>query len=154
MTYKNDEIYFEFDPFELVGRKPPIGKISEAKREIADLVLDAVLDYVGDGSSPVANGKWKRSLSPAYMKIKREESSAGFANMELSGDMLDSLEVVNSGSKLRLRIKDSTEAAKADGHNNHSGRSKLPQRQFIPKEGETFKRSILSEIRNIIDEFS
>jgi len=152
MTIKGNEIFFEFDPWELTKKKRPRTGFKAAEAEIADFVLEAVLDHVGGGKSPVAGGKWKRGLSPKYKKLKAEDSSSLFANMELSGDMLDSLEVVNVGSKLRLRIK-GDDAAKADGHNNHSGKSSLPAREFIPKEGQSFKRQIVKDIRAIIEEF-
>ena len=155
MTATKNEIYFDFDPWALAGKKKPKDKseLAAAKREIADFVLEAVIDAVGDGNSPVAGGKWKKSLSPAYKKLKSKESGVSFANMELTGEMLDSLEVVNQGSKLRLRVKGEA-AGRADGHNNHSGKSKLPPREFIPKDKGTFKRQIIMDIRDIIEEHS
>lgn len=144
-----DKIAYKFDPFELVGVDKPKSNLRQAKQEICEFIRDEVLNYVGDGKSPVAGGKWKRSLSPEYKKKKAEESSVTFANMELSGDMLDALECVQtSDGEIELRIK-GREAAKADGHNNHSGRSKLPAREFIPKENQTFKRDILDGIKDI-----
>jgi hypothetical protein len=152
MTVSGGKIYFEFDPFEIVGVEAPEDPFDRAtaRREIADLVLGEVLDYVARGASPVKGGKWKYSISDDYADRKADWSNQLFANMEMTGDMLDSLEVWQVGGKLRLGIRDKDEAKKADGHNNHSGKSRLPAREFIPKEGGTFKRPILSAIREII----
>lgn len=147
------KVSYVFDPFEISGaEKPGRREIGAARRQIADFVLDQVLDHVGSGKSPVRSGKWKRSLDPDYKKQKAKLSSALFANMELTGDMLDSMEcVVRSDGKLELRIQGS-EAPKADGHNNHSGDSSLPAREFIPKADQTFKQQILSGIKQIASE--
>lgn len=143
---------FRFDPFELAGKEKPKSGIRALEAEICQYVLDQVLNHVGDGKSPVAGGAWKKSLSPEYKKRKAEVSSALFANMELTGDMLDSLECVRTRDGIELRVVGAKNAAKADGHNNHSGKSRLPPREFIPKEGGSFKRNIISGIRSIIDE--
>lgn len=146
------EISFEFDPFDLVGLEAPAEGADEARKKMADFLLEKVLSYVGDGKSPVAGGEWKRTLSPEYKKVKSKVSSKLFANMELYGDMLDALEVADLGSDLSLRIV-GPEADKADGHNNHSGKSKLPLREFIPKDGGTFKRDIIAGMRDIALDF-
>lgn len=144
-------IFFEFDPFKEVGMKVAKADRKDAKEEIANFVKEQVLSYVGEGKSPVSNGHWKRSLSPEYKKRKASESSSLFANMELTGEMLDSLDVVSkSGNKLSLEITGHDQVAKADGHNNFSGKSHLPERDFIPKDGETLKRPILDGIKEII----
>lgn len=153
MTFTGSKIFFEFDPFELVGMTKPKRGARDARQEIADLVLTEVLDYVGEARSPIQSGRWKSSLSKEYKKRKADWSSSLVANMELTGDMLDSLEVWEYNGKLRLGIRDSREAKKADGHNNHSGRSSLPAREFIPKEGQTFKRRITDAMRQIIREY-
>ena len=149
------KVAFEFDPFAELGIDPPKSKRDreEALQKIAELVKTEVLEFVAEGKSPVAGGPWKRSLSPEYKKRKGQESSSNFANMELTGDMLDALDVVKKkGTTLSLQIAGS-EAPKADGHNNHSGDSTLPERRFIPKEGETLKRQIWSDVKRILEEY-
>lgn len=147
-----DKIAYRFDPFELAGVEPPKTGKAQAKRDICNLVLEEVLSHVGEGKSPVAGGKWRRSLSKEYKARKAQFSSSLFANMELTGDMLDALECVVVGKDLELRIK-GKEADKADGHNNHTGRSSLPAREFIPKTDQTFRKSIRDGIKQIAMEY-
>lgn len=149
------KVAYEFDPFEELGIKPPKSAADrrEALDRIAELVKTNVLEYVGKGASPVSGGGWKKGLSPEYKKLKLKESGVGFSNMELTGDLLDALEVVKKrGNKLSLQIE-GPEAPKADGHNNHSGDSKLPERLFIPREGMKFKRDIMSDMKRILEEY-
>lgn len=151
-----DKIYYEFDPFKLAGVKPPKGSIQEAKEAIANYVKEQVLSYIGQGESPVEGGDWKKKISPEYAKRKKELSSSLFANMELTGEMLDALDVVlKQGKKLSLQITGKDQVAKADGHNNFSGKSELPERDSIPntKKGQTFKDDIIAGIRDIIEGF-
>lgn len=149
------KLAYEFDPFELAGVEAPKNPAQRerAKEEIADFVLGEVLGACADGRTPVQGGQWKRSLSKEYKERKEAISGVGYANMELHGDMLDALECVpKRGNKLSLQI-DGREGDKADGHNNFSGNSELPTRQFIPKQGQKFKRDIVDGIRRIAEEY-
>lgn len=103
---------------------------------------------MGEKKSPIT-GKSFQALSKDYKKFKRDFGSTPTANLELTGDMLDSLtyRITKDGIELGVYGDD---APKADGHNNLSGKSQLPERQFLPKEGETFKGSIQKEIESII----
>jgi hypothetical protein len=153
MTYDGSKISYKFDPWELLGIDKPARGAREARQEMAALILDEILAYVSNGNSPVSGGGWKKSLSKDYKKYKSQFSSSLFANMELHGDMLDKLEVVATpDGMIEVRIK-GKQAAKADGHNNHSGDSRLPERRFIPDEGQTFKRQIIQGMKEIAKEF-
>lgn len=148
-------VVYKFDPFDEVGVDAPEKKRSHKKalEEIAEYVRDEILQYVGEGKSPVSGGAWKRSLSPEYKKLKKEISGSDFANMELYGDMLDSLEYRIKGDTIEIGWFSGEQAAKADGHNNFSGESTLPTRQSIPKENQSFKRDIVSGMKAIAKEF-
>lgn len=148
------KVAFEFDPFELAGIDPPKKNIGKAREDIAKMIAREVIEAAGDGRSPVAGGSWKRSLSKEYKKRKVAQGGNAYADMLLDGDMLLATDCVVKGTKLELRTKGSKEAAKADGHNNHSGKSSLPLREFIPKEGQTFKRDIIDGIRQIAKEYA
>jgi hypothetical protein len=152
------KVAFEFDPFEETGIEVRRGRREEALAEIAEFVKTETLSFVGDGVSPVAGGKWKKSLSPEYKKIKKDVSGVSYANLELYGDMLDALEVVPKGrKKLSIQIT-GDQAGKADGNNRgtYGKKDEDPDqaREFIPKEGQTFKREIWSGIRDILENYA
>lgn len=155
MPIQGKKIFFEFDPFELIGvDAEEITSKREAKQRMAEVIREEVLNHVGQAKSPVAGESWKASLSPGYKKYKAKYSSAKNANMELFGDMLDALDcVVKPNGNLELRVQ-GKQAPKADGHNNHSGKSTLPQRRFIPDENQTFKREIIQKLKIIADEYT
>jgi hypothetical protein len=94
-------------------------------------------------------GEKFQPLSKEYKKKKQEEGLEGVPNLEESGDMLDSLDfkVTRDGIEIGIFGKD---APKADGHNNLSGDSILPERRFIPAIGEGFTTSIEKEVDRII----
>lgn len=158
MPLSKDRIWYDFDPFDMFPDiKVRPGQRDAAKDEIAQFVKDQVLLDVGNGRSPVEGGEWKRKLSAEYAKRKAAEGGSNFANLELTGDMLDALDVVNGrGSKLRLQVEGKEQVAKADGHNNFSGDSTLPGRHFIPNadEDETFKARIRAGIRSILENYA
>ena len=130
----------------------PATEKNAALNEIGQYFVEAILADVGETRSPVT-GRLFKKLSAQYAEKKAEESSSPVANMELSGDMLDSLEFKVSGSKVEVGIWGS-EADKADGHNNFSGDSKLPQRQFIPMKGEKFRPDIMGEVESILESYA
>ena len=125
----------EFDPFEVLGIKPP------KDRELRDEALTVSLNLSSLlGSRICRRRKITRQVArgsghcPRHKKIRTRIRRHG-CKPELTGDMPDALEVVRKrGTKLSLQIE-GDEAPKADGHNNHSGDSPLPERRFIPKEG-------------------
>ena len=156
MPVQGSKIFFEFDPFELLGRDKPVGSTREAKRAVADYVREEILSHVAGARSPVEGESWQAKLSKEYAKRKGKISSSGTANMELYGDMLDNMDVVvNQRGMVEVRVT-GKQGDKARGHNQHSGDTKnkyLPQRRFIPDTGQTFKRSIMGGIDVILDEF-
>lgn len=149
------KVEYIFDPFEITNRDPlPTDKRAEALDDISNFVLESVLQHVGETNSPVSgHGKFK-ALGKAWKAKKEEEGGTPIPNLEFTGSMLSALECNIKGGKLVLRIKGS-ESDKADGHNNHSGKSEIPTRRFIPLEsdGETFKKEIINGIKTIIDTY-
>lgn len=149
-----DKVTYELD---LSGKLNNIVKseVKQTLEEVGGYLVEQILENCGRAKTSVANGAWKSSLSPAYKKRKGDQSSSLIANMELTGDMLDSLTFKTNGKKIEIGIFDYNEAQKADNHNKFSGASKgtnVPQRQFIPRKGEKFSRDILSEINQIIED--
>lgn len=151
------KVAFEFNPFRELGVKVPAEKKAEALDEVQKFIREKALTFIGEGKSPVQGGAWKRTLSPEYKKEKAKKSSADFANMELEGDMLDALEVKALNSeRLSYGFFDEEQAAKADGHNNFSGKSKLPLRESVPneKKDQTFNRAIWNGVKEILSKYS
>lgn len=162
------KVEYEFDPFDLVGiSKSDIkkGDVSSALEDVSNYVLESVLSFVGDETSPVSGrGKFKKLQKDytdkeghrhkGYKTIKEEEGYTPEPNLLATGDMLDAVKVVRKGSKLVLTL-DGSEQDKADGHNNFSGKSELPTRRFVPnaKDDETFKPKIIAGIRSILKDY-
>lgn len=146
------KIKYDFNPF---GRDYADTKVTGDKRsaildDLKDFIKTKILENVGEGRSPVTGDKWE-GLSKEYKKRKQQEVGNSKANLELFGDMLDSLEVIEFGDGLRVTVAED-QMDKADGHNNFSGKSKLPPRKFIPNAaaGEEFADDLKREIIDIV----
>lgn len=107
------------------------------------------MSSAGQAKSPVAGGEWDRKLSKDYKKKKVSDGLPGIANMEESGDMLDSLTFDTTDRGIEVGWF-GAEAGKADGHNNFSGKSSLPRRQTLPDVGEEFVSKIQTEMEKIV----
>jgi hypothetical protein len=128
----------------------PRSQRSKVKQQVGEFVVGAILEQVSQGRSPVkGKGKFKR-LSAQY--AEEEKGGDRNPNLDLEGDMLNSLEFKNTRNGVEVGIFKSSEVPKADGHNNFSGMSKLPERRFIPDQDETFKSDIDRGIKRIIEE--
>lgn len=125
---------------------------SAAKKEAGLFVVDEILRSVSNGSSPVEGRGAFKKLNKLYAKL--EKGGDTNPNLELDGDMLDSLTFKETDAGIEVGIFQSSELGKADGHNNFSGKSKLPTRRFIPKGKEKFDESIQSELSGITREFN
>ncbi len=102
--------------------------------------------------SPVA-GEAFPSLSKNYSKEKKEAGFSGRADLERTGSLKDSITFRQTSKGIEIGIFDDKEnAGKADGHCNFSGDSPLPQRRFLPDEGQSFKSDIQREIERIVRE--
>lgn len=128
--------------------------IDAVKKEIGDYLVEEILHHVGSAKSPVTGDSFD-ALSEKYKKFKSKISSNPIPNMELFGDMLDSLKFEITRTGIEVGIFDSEQAKKADNHNKFSAKSKgtaVPKRQFIPnkKEKQNFHKNILEEVEKII----
>jgi hypothetical protein len=126
------------------------------KDEIGDYVVAAILDKLGDGESPVEGEEFK-DLTEKY--AKREKKGKTKPNLELTGDMLRSLEYVPTDRGIKVGIFDSSQVDKAYGHNTgfkgHPNEDKLKKykRQFIPETKQDFDGDIERGIDAIIEDF-
>lgn len=151
------DVSYVFDPFEIAGVDPD--NLSESDKtsvleEVSDLVLTQVLKDTSQGLSAVTGRQWKITLNEDYAKRKQAAGGTPIANLELEGDLLQAVRIVREGdTKLKLFVEED-QSDKADGHNNHSGDSKLPRRRFIPNEddGDTFRAGINKQITKVVKE--
>jgi hypothetical protein len=103
---------------------------------------------VAKRKSPVTGSSFP-PLSPEYKKEKQEDGYQGVPDLQRSGDMLDSLDYRITPEGIEIGIYGEA-APRADGHNNLSGDSDLPERQFLPKAGESFRPAITAEVEKIL----
>ncbi len=124
----------------------------QIREEVGELLKDQILIAVGNQSSPIVGEKWP-GISKSYKAFKKSQNLPGKVNMEFSGSMLDSLNFKPTTKGIEIGVFGS-DAGKAEGHNNFDGGSSLPQRRFLPDEGQNFKRNITSTIDRIISDAS
>lgn len=114
-------------------------------------MIEQVLSYCADSKSAV-DGSSFHSLSKDYADKKKAETGSSDPNLDLTGSMLNSLEFKVTGNKIEIGVF-GEDAGKADGHNNFSGKSNLPERRFLPGEGQTFDSSINDLITQTIETY-
>jgi len=124
---------------------------ARVKNEVGEFIIEEILLRVADGKSPLkGTPRWSK-LSSKYAKDEKGGNTT--PNLELDGDLLDALEFKRGkGNKIEIGIFDKDETGKADGHNNHTGKSKLPKRRFIPDDTEQFYKKITDGVKEIISE--
>lgn len=141
------ETSFEFDipGFEDI----PEDNQTEAADDVAQYLIESILDYIGDSKSPVAGGSFKAELSKAYAEREGKEK----ANLDLNGDMLNALtfKVNYATGTITIGIFEEDQAIKSFNHNTGDT---LPQRQFIPGEDELLKAEIIRGVGRILEEYN
>jgi len=138
----------------------------EAKQDVADYLLNEVLRQLDKGTSPVKGEGRFRILNSKYSKTFK--GGVKNANLELEGDLKDSLIVKPATGSFIKFGHEGTEVPKADGHNQISSKSKrwaasmadpkegtlaFPRRRYIPDSNQKFTETITNEIETIIKEF-
>jgi hypothetical protein len=119
------------------------------KREVGEFLVEQTLMSLGDAKSPISRAPYKKTLSKDYKKEKTAAGRSGVADLEFSGDMKDSFKFRSTDEGIKIGHF-GKEAGKADGHNNFSGQSDLPERRYLPKEGDKYKAELQAEVDNII----
>lgn len=119
------------------------------REDVAGFLIEQSLVAVSSSKSPISGESWKKSLNPEYKEFKTKEGGTAIANLQLNGDMLDAYTFESTDDGIKLGVFGS-EAPKADGHNNFSGASELPQRRFLPGEDQNYKREIVKGAEEII----
>lgn len=131
------------------GVKLPDKILSRVKQDVGEYLVEAILSSAHKSQSPVEGEGSFDALSPQYKKKKVAEGHAGKANLEFSGALLDDLTFEETPNGIELGWF-GDQAGKADGHNNLSGKSDLPQRRVLPDVGQSFVSSIQEGAEKII----
>jgi len=148
MAIKLNKTIFNFALPEKFKNVPVQNRIL-VKEEIAQAVLREIKSYTESSISPVAGYGAYKGLSKKYKAKKQKMGKGGNADLHLNDEMINSIQAItNRGSKIVFKI----EGVNAKKSHNHNLGVTLPQRPFMPNEGETFKRSILSLVNQIISE--
>ena len=145
-TVSDSEISSEID---LELDKVPKKIRSRVQREVGDFLVEQTLLSLGEAKTPISGAPFKKSLSKEYRKEKTSAGRSGVADLEFTGDMKDSFRYKPTDTGIKIGHFNK-EASKADGHNNFSGESTLPERRYLPKEGERYKKDIQAEIDKIV----
>lgn len=145
-------IRYDFDPEKLTGIKVKKEDRADALEEVATFVKEQILSNTGDGKTSVKGGRWVRQLTKDYLKKKGEESSVDYANLELTGDMLDSLDTKVQGKRVRIEITDPEQWGKAEGHltGQYGKNSRIRPRQFMPQGSQELSPDIQAGIKEIL----
>ena len=149
---------WKFKPLEELGIEIPRGARREALEAAADYIRTAMLDYIGEGKSPVSGfGKFP-GYTKNYKDFKKGESSASTVNLELSGEMLDALDARVTGSTISVNVYGDAELeGKAEGNNLGTYGQADPirgkARRFIPVGSEKLKKDILQGVKDILKEY-
>jgi len=125
------------------------------KEDVGEFVVNEISRHLAEGKSPVKGQSFKK-LSKDY--ADGEKLGDRTPNLQAEGDLLDSL-VDKSGRGNLVKVGHflAREVPKADGHNQHTNkaknwakRTKFPKRQYLPEEGQLFKRDIEKGIDEIV----
>jgi hypothetical protein len=120
--------------------KVPRNLRAQVKRTVGEVIIDEINSHLDRSTSPVSGGDYKRTKKDGSPSQLLEE-----------GDLRSNLESRNrAGNTIEIGIFNSKQAPKAF---NHNVGDTLPTRQFIPFEGENFKRKIKSRINETIKSF-
>lgn len=126
---------------------------ADIQAEVGEFLVESILDYVGDGRSPVTGQQFKQ-LSKAY--ADEEKGGRRTPNLDLEGDMLNSLTFKPTKSGVEVGIYDDSQAIKAYGHiTGFEGHPWLegvaPARPFIPGTKGNFAGKIMEGVQEIVN---
>lgn len=131
----------------------------ELLADIKEFLVTEIITQVEAGHSPVKGVGDFAQLSKSY--AEKEKGGNRKPNLDLNGDMLDSLVAdVVGRNKIKVGIFDEGQAIKAFAHNTgfkghpNPKLSKNPdtKRQFIPTPNQSFEKSITKSINDLIKE--
>ena len=134
----------------------PPDRRASTKADVGEFVVSRIKRSLRNSSSPVAGEGFKTSLSTAYRSFKTKVGAGSSANLQLFGDLLNSLEAVSGpGGQVGFGHTGAgrdgrPNARKCVGHCHFEG-SKLPRRRYLPARGQSFKKDIEAGIKEIVE---
>lgn len=146
-TVNESETSVELDLFE--GKRLTGQTKARIREEVGEYLVEQTLASMGGKKSPIAGAPSFPPLSKNYKKRKLQEVGSGEANLEFDGQMKDEIDYERTPDGIKIGVF-GDRAGAADGHNNLSGKSQLPRRQFLPDEGQTYKANISREVDRIV----
>lgn len=146
-TLDDGETSVDLNLFEGLSLKKSIK--SRIQEEVGSFLVEQTLASMGEKKSPIQGAPNFKPLSKIYKKRKLSEVGSGEANLEFEGTLKDEIDFKTSDTGITIGVF-GDRAGAADGHNNLSGKSNLPLRQFIPDIGQQYKKSIKIEVDRII----
>lgn len=149
LTVTRDEISQSIDLKKWTGRD--LSGEPELAREIGQAVIDYMTDRtergVGLGGEKFQPNKYSQDYrqSAAFKAAGKKNSPV---NMKLSGDMLSSIDMDATGSRVDIFVG-SDQIDKAHGHmTGQEGQGPLPKRQFFGITKAEFEKAILPKFRS------
>lgn len=146
-TTSKSETSASLDLFE--GRKLPSSVKDQIREEVGTYLVEESLLAVSSAKSPVAGESFPGLIKGPYRKKKLEEVGNATADLQLSGETLDEFSFASTKDGIKIGVF-GDRAPVADGHNNLSGKSQLPQRRFIPAEDQSYRPAITKEVDRIV----
>jgi hypothetical protein len=131
------------------GQKLPKRVRDRIADEVGNYLVETTLISIEQGKSPVSGEGSFKALSPDYKALKKREGGTPKPNLEFNGDLKDQLNFEQTKNGVKVGVF-GDRAGAADGHNNLSGKSKLPKRRFLPDEGQNYKSDTRKEVDRII----
>ena len=129
----------------------PGENLASAKQEVGEYLVNETIRYMEEGRSPVAGEPPWPKLDKDY--AAEEHNGDRTPTLNATGRLRESLQFRVSDDGVEVGIFHKSEQAKADGHNNFSGKSQLPQRRFVPSGGQSYRSEIMANVDRILNAY-
>lgn len=149
MPSERNEVSYFFNTFDLTQNIDD-NVLEDANFAAGEVALKAIKEYAEQRKSTVkgVNGKYAK-LSKEYAERKKELVGNSNPNLELTGSMLDGLEVDSDDDGFVIRVND----ADVEKAYNHQVGDTIPKRQFLPYDEQTFKDEIVKRIKTELKKY-
>ena len=126
----------------------PEGNRKEAKQEVGEYLVNETIRYMEEGRSPVAGEQPLSKLGKDY--AADEHNGDRTPTLNATGRLRESLQFRSTDKGVEIGIFHKSQQGKADGHNNFSGKSQLPQRRFVPLSRQSYRSEIMANVDRIL----